>query len=78
MKIKDFSNIKLSLKALRMVLENQVAFSEMNYLFASDVGISLDFIKSINKTLELMDKLFGNMLDKQEVLCKIENGIITN
>jgi len=76
-KVIDFTNIELSLKALKQVLINQVSYSEVNYVWASDVGLSLDFINNLKETLKLMEKLFGSLNEQQNV-CYIKNGKIVD
>ena len=68
---KGFDNIKLSLRALDICLINQIENSERNYLYASDIDISLEFIKSLKKTRKLMYDLFGNTLKVSKNLCEL-------
>jgi len=75
--IKEFSlftDIKLSLKALKCVLINQLNHSKSNYLFAWDMEESRIFIERIEKVLESLEILFGDMLESQVMFAQIEIG----
>ena len=77
-KIIDFIDIKLSLKALKQVIKNQIAFSRVNYLMASDVDISIDSIKGLEYVLKKMEELFGTLEEQQNVCYLKEGKIIEN
>ena len=63
--LKGFIDIKLSLKALRKALENQLRHSKENFLFAWDIGESRLFISHIEVVLKSMKDLFGDTLDNR-------------
>ena len=72
--ITKFTNIKLSLKALRQAILNQINISK-NYLYlASDIQESKDSVNNLEKVLINMDNLFGNLLDDTIMLCRIKQN----
>ena len=72
--ITKFTNIKLSLRALRQAILNQINISK-NYLYlASDIQESKDFVNNLEKVLINMDNLFGCLLDDTEMLCIIKTN----
>jgi len=75
-KIKEFTDIKLSLKALKQAIQNQINHSEKNYEKASDIQISIDFINNLKETIILMERLFGETLNNTIMLIVIEGGKI--
>ena len=70
--IKHFKDIKLSLRALRQTILNQINISKTYLYLASDIQESKDFINNLEKVLINMDNLFGCLLDTTIMLCRIK------
>jgi len=76
--IKNFTDIKLSLKALNQVINNQINHSQISYLMASDIQLSIDFVDKMKELLIIMENLFGDLLERTEMIInlELENGEI--
>ena len=70
--ITDFKNIKLSLRALRQAILNQINISKSYLYLASDIQESKVFVDNLEKILINMNNLFGCLLDDTIMLCRIK------
>lgn len=73
-RIENFTDIALSMSALKKALEKQLNHSRANFLFAPDIELSRVFIKNLEDTLKSIEDLFGNILKETPLIIEIDGG----
>ena len=73
-RIEDFTDIALSMSALKKALKKQLNHSKANFLFAPDIELSRIFIKNLEDTLKSMEDLFGDTLKETALIIEITGG----